>query len=282
MSVMSVKPGQEHYPEKLMRLADPPQRLYIGGRIDDWSQPAVAVVGSRKATPYGRYCVAKLAGGLAARGVHIISGLALGIDGLAHRAALESGGRTTAVLPSGLDRLYPASHQGLAREIIKQGGALISEYEPGTKAAPYHFPARNRIVAALADAVVVIEAAQKSGTLITAEHALDIGVQVLAVPGPINSSTSAGTNRLIQIGAGLVTSVDDIAHALGFKPLKPQPMAPNGESQPVIDLLSRQGQASLEELAAAAEIDIAQANRLMTSLELSGLVRVEGGWWMLA
>lgn len=283
MSVIRLTPSASDYPGRLMRLHDPPKRLFVTGSMPDWSQPVLAVVGSRKASAYGRWATNHLVGRVAAAGVHILSGLALGIDGLSHQAALERGGLTSAILPSALDEVYPSSHHLLAQKILRGGGALITEYAPGTRAAPYHFPARNRIVAALSDAVLVVEAGERSGTLITAEHALDIGVPVLAVPGPINSPTSVGTNRLIQLGAGLVTSADDILSELGVEP-DTQPIARGGTAleQALLETVAANPAASVELLAAKLNLTPPAISRLLTHLELKGLVRAEAGGWTLA
>lgn len=271
------------YPERLNRLHDPPERLFIHGELPDFSRPVLAVVGSRKPSVYGTTILERLLLPVVSAGVHIVSGLALGIDGKAHMAALAARGLTSAVLPSGLDEIYPASHRLLANQIVGSGGALISEYPPSTRAAAYHFPARNRIVAALADAVLVIEAAQKSGTLITAEHALDIGVPVLAVPGAITSPTSAGTNHLIQFGAGLISSATDILSELGFdtSPL-PTRRAKDAQGQAILDQLAHSAPASSEQLAAACGLAQGEINRYLTHLELDGAIKAQGGGWVLA
>jgi len=282
MSVIRLTPASENYPQRLKRLHDPPGQLFIKGTLPDFNQLILAVVGSRKASAYGRWATERLVGQVAASGVHILSGLALGIDSLSHASALGRGGLTSAVLPAGLDEVYPASHRTLADKIVAGGGALLSEYTPAVRAAPYHFPARNRIVAALADAVLIIEAGERSGTLITAEHALDIGVPVLAVPGPINSPTSVGTNRLIQQGAGLVTSAEDILAELGLEAAhRPAVRGANPQEQAVLDWLVDHPAVSMEELAEGLGLAPAEVNRLLTHLELAGSVRVDVGGWTL-
>lgn len=283
MSTIRLSPTSADYPGRLIKLHDPPKRLFVAGQMPDFKRPVLAVVGSRKASPYGRWATGHIVGPVAAAGVHIISGLALGIDGLSHQTALERGGLTSAILPSGLDEIYPASHAQLAQNIIAGGGALISEYPPGTRAASYHFPARNRIVAALADAVLVIEAGTKSGTLITAEHALDIGVPVLAVPGPINSASSTGTNHLIGLGAGLVASAEDVLSELGIELQRSnRPRGANAQEQALLEAVADQPAASLEQLAMKLQMAPTELSRLLTHLELKGLIRSEAGGWMLA
>lgn len=281
MSVIT--PRSSDYPERLKRLHDPPERLFVKGPMPDFNRPVLAVVGTRKPSAYGLTLVERLLRPVVEQGVHIISGLALGIDGQAHRLTLSAGGLTSAVLPSGLDEVYPASHQLLAKQILEHGGALITEYTPGTRAAPYHFPARNRIVAALADAVLVTEAGKRSGTLITAEHALDIGVPVLAVPGAITSPTSAGTNHLLQLGAGLITSANDILNELGLEAEATAPRrAHDAKSQAILDALQRSAPASAEELALSCRLSQADTNRGLTHLELDGAVKAQAGLWVLA
>lgn len=201
--------------------ADPPP-----GAADELARPAVAIVGARRATPYGIGAAESLAEGLAEAGITVVSGLARGVDAAAHRAALRAGGRTLAVLGAGHDRLYPPEHRNLAREVA-ESGALVTEFPPDTRPLPHHFPRRNRIIAGLAAATVVVEAAERSGSLSTARHAADSNREVLAVPGPITSSLSAGCHSLLRSGAALVTGVADLLEELGpeFRPA-PAPPAP--------------------------------------------------------
>lgn len=189
----------------------PPAHLYVRGEYDP-ERPAVAIVGARACSTYGRSVARSLARELASSGVAIVSGLARGIDTEAHRGALEGGAPTYAVLGCGIDQDYPHTNASLAREIVEAGGAILSEYPPGVEPAPWRFPARNRIIAGLADAVVVVEARERSGALITVDFALSAGVPVGAVPGEITSSLSAGTNDLISSGvARIVTRARDVA-----------------------------------------------------------------------
>lgn len=241
------------------------------------------MVGSRKHSAYGKFAAQTLARDLASAGITIISGLALGIDSLAHAAALDAGGSTIAVMPGGVDRVYPASHRWLAERMVATGGALISEYASGTLPAKHHFVARNRIVAALSDALLVVEAAERSGTLITAEYALDIGLPVMAVPGPINSPTSVGTNRLIDMGAKLVTSARDVVAELGLDISQTATAyrAPDAASQAVIDCL-QQGPLDVEELADRLNVEVPKLNRILTRLELdSAIVSIGNNLWAL-
>lgn len=210
--IFEIEIGDPRYPSILKEISDAPCKLYVRGNLDWVSSQKIAVVGSRKPTPYGIQATARLIEPIA-RSCVIISGLAYGVDSLAHQAALKSGGITVAVLGSGLDddSIYPSRHRELAREILKRGGALISEYPPGTQPLKHHFPLRNRIIAGLSDRLVVIEAAEGSGALITARLALDYNRDVAAVPGPIFSPNSVGTNWLIAQGAQVVLKASDIA-----------------------------------------------------------------------
>ena len=201
------------YPAALRTIPDPPLALYIQGTLTEADRVAVAVVGSRRASLYGLQCAERLAGDLALRGVTVVSGLARGIDGAAHQGALRAAGRTVAVLGSGLARLYPEDHAPLA-ERIAESGAVISEYPMEAVPSAFNFPRRNRLISGLSLGVVVVEAAQRSGALITADCALEQGREVFAVPGPMTSATSQGTHHLLKQGARLVTSVDDIMDEL--------------------------------------------------------------------
>src|SRR5690349_15136070 len=204
--------GHPRYPAALATLAPAPA-LWVRGALDPTDALAIAIVGSRRATPYGLEVAARLAGDLAARGVTIVSGFARGIDAAAHRAALEAGGRTLAVLGCGIDVVYPPEHARLAESVAARG-ALVTQFAPGTPPLPYHFPARNRTLAALALGVVVVEAAERSGSLSTAGFAADLGREVFAVPGKITSPTSAGTHRLLRDGARLVEDWTDVVQEL--------------------------------------------------------------------
>jgi DNA processing protein len=202
------------YPPRLARLRDPAPLLLVRGDVDALAAPSVAIVGSRAATTYGLDAAYQLARDLARAGVVVISGLALGIDGAAHRGALEAGGRTVAVLACGPDRVYPAKHRGLARRIESQG-AVVSELPLGTHPLRAFFPFRNRLISGMASAVVIVEARERSGSLITARHAANQGVDVFAVPGPITAPTSAGPNRLLRDGAYVALEAADVLDQLG-------------------------------------------------------------------
>ena len=198
----------ESYPRHLLNVYDRPVLLYVAGHLhsDDIS---IAIVGSRHASTYGKYTTDRISRELALRGATIVSGMARGIDSCAHRGALAANGRTIAVLGSGLDVIYPPENKKLFEAIVEQG-AVISEYPPGTQPLPFHFPARNRIISGISYGVLVVEAGEKSGSLITAKLAMEQGREVFAIPGPIDSASSRGTNSLIKQGAKLIDSVDDI------------------------------------------------------------------------
>jgi DNA processing protein len=265
------------YPPLLRELHDPPDRLYLrGGPASILAEACVAVVGARSCSSYGAQVAREVARELAAAGVVVVSGLARGIDGEAHRGALAAGGRTVAVLGCGIDRDYPRAHGELAGRIVASG-AVVSEYPPGVEPAPWRFPARNRIVAGLALATVVVEARERSGALITADFALDLGREVFAVPGEITSGLAAGTNDLIRQGATPLLAADDVLDALGLE--RPAPAVPSALSDDALALLEPLSELShsLDELARATGLDSARIAAALTELELGGLVAVADG-----
>lgn len=284
MIVNSLKLGQEDYPEVLANIDSPPKRLYWSGQNPQvWlGLPRVAVVGSRKLTGYGKLITEKLVTDLAHAGVVIISGLAYGIDITAHRAALQAGGLTVAVLPSSLERIYPAAHANTAEQITEQG-ALITEYPEGSQIAwKANFIARNRLISALSDVLLIPEAALKSGSLHTARFALEQGKTVMAVPGNITSLTSEGCNNLIKSGAVPATSAEDVMFALKIRPSgKPKKTLFSGsESEKMVYELIKQGVGDQEEVALAARLNARQMASALTMLELSGYIRPAGaGQW---
>jgi DNA processing protein len=206
---------EQAYPSKLKNIPDPPPILYYEGDIAIFERPTLAVVGSRRPTDYGLRLTSRIVGELAGAGVVIISGLAYGIDGTAHQAALEARGLTAAIFGCGLDIIYPSGHKALAQRII-QSGCLVSEFPGGTRPERFNFPVRNRVVAGLSDGVMVVEAGPKSGALVTARLALDQGRDVLAIPGAVDSEQSYGPNALIKQGAVAVTSAQDIFDNFGW------------------------------------------------------------------
>jgi DNA processing protein len=251
---------------------DPPRELWIRGDGDLalLERPAVALVGARACSPYGRAVARSLARELAASGVVVVSGLARGIDGEAHRGALEAGGPTVAVLGCGIDRDYPAAHADLARAIVADG-LIVSEYEPGVEPAPWRFPARNRIISGLSLAVVVVEARERSGALITVDFALEQGRDVLVVPGEITSALSAGTNALLRLGAAPALGVNDVLEAIGVIAAAPAQSAPAGHAGLVLAAV-REAPASVDEIARIVVLRAAEVAALLTELELEGLV----------
>jgi DNA processing protein len=255
---------RDELPSLLRAIHDPPRRLYVRGDGDPelLSRPAVAVVGARACSPYGAQVARMLGRELARAGVVVVSGLARGVDGEAHRGALETDGRTVAVLGCGIDRNYPAAHAGLARQIAERS-LLLSEYEPGVEPAAWRFPARNRIVAGLCVATVVVEARERSGALITADFALEEGREVFAVPGEITSALSAGANALLRLGATPLTSAGDVLEALGIE-TQPPPAAATG---PLLRLLP----ATADELVRATGLAPGEVAAALAELEVSGL-----------
>jgi DNA processing protein len=258
------------YPPLLLQLHDPPKRLYVRGRAALLPKPAVAVVGARSCSPYGAHIARGLARELAAAGVVVVSGLARGIDGEAHRGALAAGARTVAVLGCGIDRDYPRSHADLARR-IREHGAVVSEYPPGIEPAPWRFPARNRIIAALCLATVVVEARERSGALITADFALELGRDVFAVPGEITAALSAGTNDLLRQGAAPLLSARDVLAALGLEPEAPAPPPVSPAAGAVLRLLG-DGARDADALARRSGRPSAEVAAALVELELAGLV----------
>jgi DNA processing protein len=264
------------FPELLRAIHDPPAGLYVrgGGGVELLGRPCVAIVGARACSGYGRAVARTLAQELAAAGVVVVSGLARGVDGEAHRGALARGGPTVAVLGCGIDRDYPAAHAELARR-IRASGTAVSEYGPGVEPAPWRFPARNRIIAGLSAATVVVEARERSGALITADFALEEGREVLAVPGEITSSLSAGTNALLRLGATPLLGAADVLELLGID-ASPPSVAPEGDAAAVLEQLS-EGPAAADELARATGLAAGALAAALTELELAGRATEEGG-----
>ena len=271
--------ADETYPARLRTVYDPPPVLFIRGALTPADEWAVALVGTRKPTTYGREVARQLAGELARQGITVVSGLARGIDAEVHRAALDVGGRTIAVLGSGVDIIYPFEHRRLAADIV-QAGALVSDYPLGTQPEAGNFPPRNRIISGLSLGVVVVEAGQTSGALITAQFAVEQGRDVLAVPGSILSRSSDGPNRLLREGARIVLSADDILQELNLTQVEHQAEArallPADETEA---LLIRQLSAEprhIDEVGQAVALPIALVSSTLTILELKGWVRQVG------
>lgn len=267
--ISTVERGDEGYPARLLDLRDPPARLHVMGT---WAAdaPAVAVVGTRNATAYGERVTRELVRALGRAGVGVVSGMARGIDAAAHRAALEDGTPTLAVLGTGIDVPYPAAHRPLHTELAERG-AVLSEFPRGQRAFPGCFPRRNRIIAALAEMTLVVEAGAKSGALITAAHALELGRTVAAVPGPIDSAQHRGANELLRDGAQVVASPDDLLALVGRS--VPVPAAPSleGDERAVWDALGSRA-LDLDALTMLSALPAQRCMAAVTTLELRGVV----------
>jgi DNA processing protein len=296
-AVRRIEVGDAEYPAQLVSMPSAPDALWVSGGLVDEDAVAIAIVGSRRATPYGLDMAEQIARDLAARGVTVVSGLARGIDSAAHRGALAAGGRTIAVLGSGVDVVYPPENRRLARQIAERG-ALVSQFAPGTPPLPHHFPQRNRVIAGLGLGVVVVEAAERSGSLITAGFAAELGREVMAVPGRATSAESRGTHRLIQDGAALVTRWEDVvdqlpvrwrscvraeARAAGSDSGVAAPVAEgagHGEGDPdtrgVLGALGDEP-VTIDEIIETSGIGPGRAAALLLELELAGRVRQVDG-----
>lgn len=259
------------YPAELLDLSSPPEKLFAIGRSSALSKPRVAIVGTRNSTAYGERTARFLTRALVRAGVSIVSGMARGIDGAAHRTALEEGGNTVAVLGTGIDVPYPVGHRALHRSIASQG-LVLSENPPGATAHQGAFPRRNRIIAALAPVTIVVEAGFKSGALNTAAQALDLNRVVAAVPGPIDSEQSKGSNQLLRDGAVLIASVDDALALLGVSMPKEPTLPALPETERRIWECLGTGYSEVDALALKAEVTIPDCLSAITSLELLGLV----------
>lgn len=277
----------KEFPKSLREIPDAPKQLYIEGELpDEKSHVFLAVVGSRKYSSYGKEACEKLISGLIGLPVVIVSGLAIGMDSIAHRAALKAGLKTIAIPGSGLDRkvLYPALNRGLADEILRAGGCLLSELEPTERPTLYSFPKRNRIMAGMSKATLIIEAHEKSGTLITARLAMEYNRDVLVVPGPIFSINAAGSNKLMKDGAHPVSSSEELIDALGLKSKEVKTKKKVAEIDPslsptekkILEIISKDA-VTKEELIALSGLSISEANILISSMELRGLIRESMG-----
>ena len=265
------------FPPLLGAIHDPPPGLFVRGEaaLDVLRGPTVAVVGARACSPYGSHVARMLGRELGGAGLAVVSGLARGVDGEAHRGALDAGGTTIAVLGCGIDRDYPAAHRELAAR-IRASGLVVSEYAPGVEPAPWRFPARNRVIAGLSAAVVVVEARDRSGALITADLALEEGRDVLAVPGEITSALSAGTNDLLKLGATPLTRSEDVLEIFGLVGAESAAADVGPLAAKVLERL-RDGPASADELARATGLDAGSLASALTELELAGCAVAGGG-----
>jgi DNA processing protein len=286
MGVSVVCIVDEEYPKLLREIDNPPPVLFLRGRLIDKDNQAVAVVGTRTPTAYGREVTEKLVTGLVASGLTVVSGLAYGIDAMAHRAALEAGGRTIAFLGGGIDQITPTGNRRLAEEISKNG-AVVSEFAPGLPASRGIFPARNRLISGVSLGVVVVEGASKSGTKLTAEHAIRQKRPVLAVPGPITSQMSQAPTDLMKMGAKIVAGVEDILQEISISNfqfpnkhnLKSEHRVvnfDNEEEEKIYKLLENE-QLGVDEIVRLSGLGVVEISRLLTMMEIRGLVRDVGG-----
>lgn len=265
------------FPQLLRAIHDPPPGLFVRGEeeIAVLARPAVAIVGARACSAYGRQIARSIGRELAAAGLVVVSGLARGVDSEAHRGALEAFGKTVAVLGCGIDRDYPAANRELARQVAATG-LVVSEYAPGVEPAPWRFPARNRIVAGLCAATVVVEARERSGALITADFALEEGREVFAVPGEITSALSAGSNALLRLGATPLTRAEDVLESFGLAAPERSDPELGGTAAAVLGRV-REGAAGADELARATGLGAGELAAALTELELAGVVTEEEG-----
>jgi DNA processing protein len=293
--IQTLQRGDEIYPASLLELRDPPETPYLCGDPKFLTGRKVAIVGSRAATPVGRRSAERIARDLSEAGVTVVSGMALGIDGAAHRGALAGRGGTIAVLGAGPDRPYPVGNREIF-DSIGDWGLLVSEFPPGELPRPYHFPRRNRIIAALSSAVVVVEAARKSGALITVDHALDLGREVFGVPGSIENPQAEGVHAMLRDGAHLLTSARDLLETMGWVPTPNEETDTRGELGPLFagaepsqklstpsELLERslvdRVPRSLDELVDRSGLSPAKLLSMLTRLEMEGRIERGGEGW---
>ncbi len=275
--IRQVKKGESGYPEQFLRpsLKNPPEQVFMEGREELLKPPVLAVVGSRKCSPYGASVSREIGRQAARAGVTLVSGMAAGIDSSAQRACIHQGGNVIAVLGNGLDLCYPAENRGLMEE-IRDRGLLLSEYPPGFQAKPWTFPQRNRLIAAIADIIVIVEASFHSGALKTAEYAVEQNKMLMTVPGNITSRCSVGTNRLLAyIGTGDITpvcSISDIFSALGKDPVRDSKESLGSDEQKVLRAVSEAGEIMVENISAATGFSPQYVNSLVTILEMKGWV----------
>lgn len=272
--------SDEEYPRLLKEIHDPPPILFYRGCLDCLNENSVSVVGSRKFSSYGRRICNDIVFNLAKSGITIVSGLALGIDALAHFACLNASGKTVGVLGSGVNEadVYPVTNKNLAKRIIESGGAVVSEFPYGTPALKQHFPRRNRIIAGLTRGTLVVEANLRSGTLITANLALDFGRDVLAVPGNIYDSTSAATIKLLKQGATIVTEAEDVLNQLGIDDtITKEKFKPENEQEEVILKILSGSPIHMNEVVRLSKLDIAVASSTLMMLEIKGVIAQTNG-----
>ena len=277
----SISINDQKYPKILKEIYSPPKVLYFLGNPEILEGINLAVVGTRKPTAYGRQATFEIVRGLAQNGLTIVSGLALGIDALAHQACLEAGGKTIAVLGSGLDVIYPRANYFLSQKILKNNGCIISEYPAGTEPQKYHFPQRNRIISGLSLGTLIVEAPLDSGALITGKYALDQNREVFAVPGSIYSENSAGPNNLIKMGAKTVTEAKDILETLNIQMAEnfmanQKIIADSREEEVLLKFLSKEPQ-HIDKIIEESKLESSIVNSTLTLMEMKGKVKNLGG-----
>ena len=280
LGIRAINWNDASYPPRLKEIYDPPPVLYIRGSLVDEDQRSVAVVGTRKATAYGREVAYRMASDLARNKVTVVSGLARGVDGLAHRAALEAGGRTIAVLGSGVDVIYPAEHANLAQQIVRSG-ALVSEYPLGTRPQAQNFPRRNRIMSGMTLGTLVVEAGDASGALWTVRHALEQDREVFAVPGSVFSPASRGANRLIQEGAKLVVDYEDILEELNLsvvgQQIEMKALFPQDDTESLLLRYITYEPIQIDAIIRNCGMPISAVSSALALMEVKGLVKQVGG-----
>lgn len=276
MNINSISPDDHEFFQRLHNIAKKPDTLHYIGTLPETSAMVVAIVGTRRPTSYGRTVTAQIASALATKGVWTISGMALGVDAIVHSETVKAGGKTIAVLPSGLDNPYPSTNKELARQILRSDGALVSEYELGHRPRLYDFLFRNRLVSGLADALIVTEANIRSGTLSTVTHALEQGKPVYVVPGPITSPLSAGCNALIAQGAAPIVSIDALLDQLGLTSTRTIAHGDTEEESAVLDLII-DGVTDGEDIQTATGYPVAVVSQTLTMLEIKGQITALGG-----
>jgi DNA processing protein len=276
--INNIAPDKNNFTQIVHTIDNSIKRLWYIGTLPSERRPAIAIVGTRKPTPYGKEVAYRLAHDLASQGIVVISGLALGIDGITHRAALEANGITLAVLPTSIQAIHPTAHQQLAKQIVENGGALITEYTLDETVYRTNFVARNRIVSALSDGILIVEAAARSGTLTTAGFALEQGKPVMVVPGNITSPMSEGCNNLLKQGASPVTSAKDVLDVLGLTSKKAQahlPLAYSEEERAILELINN-GVRDGEILQKQSNLQPVLFSQTLTMLEIEGKIRALG------
>lgn len=277
--INKIDPDKQHFLKMMQGIANMPKSLYLLGNLPQQHRPTISIVGTRKPTAYGQEITYRMSYDLAKAGIVIVSGLALGIDAIAHKAALDAGGTTIAIMPGGLDKISPRTNLAIAQQIVQQGGALIAEHPPGYEVYKGSFVQRNRIVAGIADGVLVTEAAIKSGTLHTVGFALDFGRPVMAVPGNVTNPLSSGTNNLIKTGARLVGTAQEVLDEIGMRVPHAQialPLAASPQEAAILQVLIT-GALDGEELQRQSKLRPAEFNQTLTMLELTNKIRPLGG-----